>query len=67
RIMLATMQPQHELRDMSQQQMADTLPLVEDRICPGCKLSAVTEEGGLVVAFGQHVKRFILATFLDIR
>ncbi|CAK5281481.1 unnamed protein product, partial [Mycena citricolor] len=33
----------------------------EDRICPGCKLSAVTEQGGLVVAFGQsffHVDCF---------
>uniref|UniRef100_A0A0W0FMY6 Putative RhoGAP-domain-containing protein n=1 Tax=Moniliophthora roreri TaxID=221103 RepID=A0A0W0FMY6_MONRR len=46
---------------MSQQQIADTLPLVGDRICPGCKLSAVTEEGGLVVAFGSsffHVDCF---------
>lgn len=25
---------------------------VEDRLCPGCKLSAVNENGGLVVAFG---------------
>lgn len=34
--------------------MADT-PLVdiENRICPGCKQSAVNESGGLVVAFGS--------------
>lgn len=25
---------------------------IEDRLCPGCKKSAVTEHGGLVVAFG---------------
>ncbi|KZP19827.1 RhoGAP-domain-containing protein [Athelia psychrophila] len=34
---------------------------VEDRLCPGCKLSAVNENGGLVVAFGQsffHVDCF---------
>jgi hypothetical protein len=31
---------------------ADTLGL-EDRLCPGCKKSAVNnEQGGLVVAFG---------------
>jgi len=26
--------------------------LIDDRLCPGCKKSAVTEHGGLVVAFG---------------
>nr|GAT57619.1 signal transducer [Mycena chlorophos] len=34
---------------------------LESRICPGCKRSAVSEEGGLVVAFGQsffHVDCF---------
>ncbi|KAJ7132834.1 hypothetical protein C8R43DRAFT_1206633, partial [Mycena crocata] len=33
----------------------------DDRLCPGCKRSAVTEQGGLVVAFGQsffHVDCF---------
>lgn len=25
---------------------------MEDRLCPGCKKSAVSEQGGLVVAFG---------------
>ncbi|KAK0195319.1 signal transducer [Armillaria mellea] len=32
-----------------------------DKICPGCKLSAVSDDGGLVVAFGQsffHVDCF---------
>ncbi|KAF7315358.1 Signal transducer [Mycena indigotica] len=36
-------------------------PDVDNRICPGCKRSAVTEQGGLVVAFGQsffHVDCF---------
>ncbi|KAJ7733752.1 RhoGAP-domain-containing protein [Mycena maculata] len=34
---------------------------LDDRLCPGCKRSAVTEQGGLVVAFGQsffHVDCF---------
>ncbi|EKM80911.1 hypothetical protein AGABI1DRAFT_119462 [Agaricus bisporus var. burnettii JB137-S8] len=34
---------------------------LDERICPGCKKSAVSEEGGLVVAFGQsffHVDCF---------
>ncbi|KAF8134448.1 RhoGAP-domain-containing protein [Boletus edulis] len=34
---------------------------IENRICPGCKKSAVSESGGLVVAFGQsffHVDCF---------
>ncbi|KAF9501988.1 RhoGAP-domain-containing protein [Pleurotus eryngii] len=34
---------------------------MQDRLCPGCKQSAVTEDGGLVVAFGQsffHVDCF---------
>ncbi|KAJ3571769.1 hypothetical protein NP233_g3538 [Leucocoprinus birnbaumii] len=34
---------------------------LEDRLCPGCKKSAVSEQGGLVVAFGQsffHVDCF---------
>ncbi|KAJ8077137.1 Rho-type gtpase-activating protein [Marasmius tenuissimus] len=58
--MLAT---QHSVRDSytPQQQFADNLALGEDRICPGCKLSAVSEEGGLVVAFGSsffHVDCF---------
>ena len=25
---------------------------LDERLCPGCKLSAVNEQGGLVVAFG---------------
>ncbi|KAJ2918598.1 hypothetical protein MD484_g1879, partial [Candolleomyces efflorescens] len=34
---------------------------LDERLCPGCKLSAVNEQGGLVVAFGQsffHVDCF---------
>lgn len=31
---------------------ADPDANMEDRICPGCKKSAVSENGGLVVAFG---------------
>ncbi|TFK75276.1 RhoGAP-domain-containing protein [Pluteus cervinus] len=34
---------------------------LDDRICPGCRLSLVSEQGGLVVAFGQsffHVDCF---------
>ncbi|KAF5385915.1 hypothetical protein D9615_002478 [Tricholomella constricta] len=36
-------------------------PTLEDRLCPGCKNPAVSEQGGLVVAFGQsffHVDCF---------
>ncbi|KAJ7594830.1 hypothetical protein C8J56DRAFT_927746 [Mycena floridula] len=68
--MLATMSEssnQHPFsqshRDMPQDQqhnMVDGAGM-EDRLCPGCKKSAVTEEGGLVVAFGQsffHVECF---------
>ncbi|KAJ7647409.1 RhoGAP-domain-containing protein [Roridomyces roridus] len=48
--MLATMNPS-----------LDAPVALDDRICPGCKRSAVTEQGGLVVAFGQsffHVDCF---------
>ncbi|KAK7057275.1 signal transducer [Favolaschia claudopus] len=48
--MLATMNPS-----------ADAPADLDDRLCPGCKRSAVTEQGGLVVAFGQsffHVDCF---------
>lgn len=41
---------QIDLRNTAQDQLADLA--LEDRICPGCKLSAVSENGGLVVAFG---------------
>jgi hypothetical protein len=38
---------EHAARDLSP-------PLgLDDRICPGCKKSAVSEQGGLVVAFGS--------------
>ncbi|THU95345.1 RhoGAP-domain-containing protein [Dendrothele bispora CBS 962.96] len=33
----------------------NALPLNHDQICPGCKLSAVSDQGGLVVAFGQSL------------
>ncbi|TFK44647.1 hypothetical protein BDQ12DRAFT_730679 [Crucibulum laeve] len=69
--MLAAMPPsQHDipLREQShlnlQTQSRDALPensTLEDRLCPGCKKSAVSENGGLVVAFGQsffHVDCF---------
>lgn len=32
--------------------LSDPALLTEQRICPGCKLSVVTENGGVVVAFG---------------
>ncbi len=35
----------------SNRNFQDVLDL-EDRLCPGCKKSAVSEQGGLVVAFG---------------
>ncbi|KAJ3984949.1 hypothetical protein F5890DRAFT_1410480 [Lentinula detonsa] len=41
---------------------------LEERLCPGCKLSVVSEEGGLVVAFGQcffHVNCFKCAKCSD--
>ncbi|KAJ7680241.1 hypothetical protein DFH06DRAFT_408284 [Mycena polygramma] len=41
---------------------------LDDRLCPGCKRSAVTEQGGLVVAFGQsffHVDCFKCAKCAD--
>lgn len=60
--MLATMNPsQHDipLREHShlnfqrdgREAVSDSIGL-EDRLCPGCKLSAVNQNGGLVVAFG---------------
>ncbi|KAJ7287619.1 RhoGAP-domain-containing protein [Mycena rebaudengoi] len=54
--MLATMNN----RDSQRVQPTETVD-IDDRLCPGCKLSAVTEQGGLVVAFGQsffHVDCF---------
>ncbi|KAJ7925217.1 signal transducer [Mycena leptocephala] len=42
-------------------QPGDSPADLDDRLCPGCKRSAVTEQGGLVVAFGQsffHVDCF---------
>lgn len=46
--MLATMsQPNHD----SHEQLVNVAEM-DEKICPGCKLSAVSEQGGLVVAFG---------------
>ncbi|KAF9461310.1 hypothetical protein BDZ94DRAFT_1264138 [Collybia nuda] len=48
------------LRQDSHGNSGDNVGL-EDRLCPGCKKSAVSEHGGLVVAFGQsffHVDCF---------
>lgn len=45
-------------RDIHHDDLADAYrpaidnAFIEDRLCPGCKKSAVTEHGGLVVAFG---------------
>ncbi|KIJ68054.1 hypothetical protein HYDPIDRAFT_107662 [Hydnomerulius pinastri MD-312] len=46
---------------MAEQTGANPLTAIENRLCPGCKKSAVNESGGLVVAFGQsffHVDCF---------
>ena len=51
--MLATLPQDVPLREHSHLdlQRPNTLAL-DDRVCPGCKKSAVNEQGGLVVAFG---------------
>lgn len=60
--MLATMNPSHHdlpLREHSnanvphdsREAVGESMGL-DDRLCPGCKKSAVSEQGGLVVAFG---------------
>ncbi|PPQ70696.1 hypothetical protein CVT24_000178 [Panaeolus cyanescens] len=62
--MLATNIPlrEHSHLDIQQRSAAVQDPVVlDDRLCPGCKRSAVNEQGGLVVAFGQsffHVDCF---------
>ncbi|KAF9227151.1 RhoGAP-domain-containing protein [Gyrodon lividus] len=46
---------------MVEQPGVNSLVTIENRLCPGCKQSAVNESGGLVVAFGQsffHVDCF---------
>ncbi|KAL4078283.1 hypothetical protein V8B97DRAFT_2074303, partial [Scleroderma yunnanense] len=46
---------------MAEQVQVGPLTAIENRLCPGCKQSAVNESGGLVVAFGQsffHVDCF---------
>ena len=55
-IMLATLPQDIPLRehshlDLQHNSHPNTLAL-DDRVCPGCKQSAVNEQGGLVVAFG---------------
>jgi hypothetical protein len=42
--------PQYRVNDTYD--YPDPEPTMEDRLCPGCKQSAVNENGGLVVAFG---------------
>jgi hypothetical protein len=42
--------PQYRVTDTYD--YAEPEPTMEDRLCPGCKMSAVNENGGLVVAFG---------------
>lgn len=47
--------PLREQSHLDVQQATRDLPdplSLEDRLCPGCKKSAVSEQGGLVVAFG---------------
>lgn len=69
--MLATMNPPQDAhypahnshrdsRPDYQAQLADSSGL-EDRLCPGCKLSAVSEHGGLVVAFGCVLTSYRIA------
>ncbi|KAJ4476842.1 hypothetical protein C8J55DRAFT_515881 [Lentinula edodes] len=61
--MIAAMNPA-----VSQQQQYPMPDDLEERLCPGCKLSVVSEEGGLVVAFGQcffHVNCFKCAKCND--
>ncbi|KIK67054.1 hypothetical protein GYMLUDRAFT_238398 [Collybiopsis luxurians FD-317 M1] len=52
----------------AQQQQYPMPDDLEERLCPGCKLSVISEEGGLVVAFGQcffHVNCFKCAKCND--
>jgi Rho-type GTPase-activating protein 1/2 len=55
--MLSTLPtPQHDMSNLhynTRQAGADAN--LENRLCPGCKRSAVTEDGGLVVAFGSVI------------
>lgn len=44
--------PSREHSHFNLQQSSQPDPALEDRLCPGCKRSAVNEQGGLVVAFG---------------
>lgn len=52
--MLATLPQDIPLREHSHLDLQHTSHPnnLDDRLCPGCKKSAVNEQGGLVVAFG---------------
>ena len=53
--MLASAPKDVPLREQSHLTLQNSHPdhvALEDRLCPGCKKSAVNEQGGLVVAFG---------------
>jgi Rho-type GTPase-activating protein 1/2 len=51
--MLAAVPQDIPLREHSHLDIQHTNTLaLDDRVCPGCKKSAVNEQGGLVVAFG---------------
>ena len=54
--MLATLPQDIPLREHSHLDLQNTSHsnsvALDDRLCPGCKKSAVNEQGGLVVAFG---------------
>jgi hypothetical protein len=39
---------------------------IEDRLCPGCKNSVVSENGGLVVAFGCVLASYLIRSFTDL-
>ncbi|KAH7888929.1 RhoGAP-domain-containing protein [Phlebopus sp. FC_14] len=59
--MLAAPLPTNHHIPMAEQLTLNPLTAIENRLCPGCKKSAVNEGGGLVVAFGQsffHVDCF---------
>lgn len=47
---------------MAHNMIPDPSMLSENRICPGCKLSVVTENGGVVVAFGCVVSPLAMSS-----
>ncbi|KAH8107975.1 RhoGAP-domain-containing protein [Cristinia sonorae] len=59
--MLATLPPNPDRSGPMNTVPDDAEPEAENRICPGCKDTVMTEDGGVVVAFGQsffHVDCF---------